>query len=80
MAGDQQNMFDAWDRPPAWYRSLGSRAHADVANLGLGQARCDAQRFVEDLLDAGHGGVRVKASASFPVAPTATRLSGRETI
>src|SRR5215813_8220949 len=43
-----------------------AQAHADVANLGLGQTRCDAQRFVEDLLDAGHGGVRVKASTSFP--------------
>ena len=43
-----------------------AQAHADVANLGLGQTRCDAQRFVEDLLDAGHSGVRVKASASFP--------------
>src|SRR5262245_65274082 len=68
MAGDQQNMLDAWDWPKHRHgiTRQGAQAHADVANLGLGQTRCDTQRFAEDLLDAGHGGMRVKASASFP--------------
>ena len=71
MAGDQQNVLYTRDRTE--YRlgiaRQGAQAHADVANLGLGQTRCDAQRFAEDFLDASRGGVRVKAGASFPGGP-----------
>ena len=68
MAGDQQNMLDAWDRSQHRHGIARQRAqaHADVANLGLGQPRGDAQRFAEDLLDTGRSGVWLKASASFP--------------
>src|SRR5215471_11334380 len=68
MAGDQQNMRDAWNRPKHRHgiTRQWAQAYADVANLGLGQTRCDAQRFAEHFLDASRGGVRVKASASFP--------------
>ena len=68
MAGDQQNMFDAWDRPKHRHGIARQRTqtHADIANLGLGQAWCDAQCFTEHFLDAIRGGVRVKAGVSFP--------------
>src|SRR5215831_681074 len=68
MAGDQQNMLDAWNRPKHRHgiARQWAQAHADVANLGLGQTRGDTQRFAEDFLDASRGGVRVKAGASFP--------------